>query len=451
MEQLLHYVWKHKIFPLKELKTTTGQQVEVIDTGLANTDAGPDFFNAKLKLDGVLWIGNIEIHERSSDWFKHGHHADAGYNSVILHIASEIDTEISRSNGERIPQIQLICPEAVRTNYKELLETDSYPPCYRIIPSLPPFTAHSWMTALQMERFEQKATLLNERLKRCQGNWEDAFFITLARNFGFGLNGDAFETWAHRLPFRAVDKHRNDLFQIEAIFFGQAGILEDSDGDGYYLRLKKEYTYLQHKFGLIPMDASLWRFLRLRPANFPHIRIAQLACLYHRAYGLLSRIMETETLQGVRDILKGGTSEYWLTHYTFGGSSPSRPKTLSNTSLDLLIINTVVTFLYAYGLHKGNRVLCARAGSFLEELKAENNYITRMWEQCGMKASNAADSQALIQLKKEYCDKKKCLYCRIRVRISEKKIEKGAEVQDFSPTSSYNFLNNDITLTSFLQ
>ncbi|MCS2731575.1 DUF2851 family protein [Phocaeicola vulgatus] len=413
MEQLLHYVWKHKIFPLKELKTTTGQQVEVIDTGLANTDAGPDFFNAKLKLDGVLWIGNIEIHERSSDWFKHGHHADAGYNSVILHIASEIDTEISRSNGERIPQIQLICPEAVRTNYKELLETDSYPPCYRIIPSLPPFTAHSWMTALQMERFEQKATLLNERLKRCQGNWEDAFFITLARNFGFGLNGDAFETWAHRLPFRAVDKHRNDLFQIEAIFFGQAGILEDSDGDGYYLRLKKEYTYLQHKFGLIPMDASLWRFLRLRPANFPHIRIAQLACLYHRAYGLLSRIMETETLQGVRDILKGGTSEYWLTHYTFGGSSPSRPKTLSNTSLDLLIINTVVTFLYAYGLHKGNRVLCARAGSFLEELKTENNYITRMWEQCGMKASNAADSQALIQLKKEYCDKKKCLYCRI--------------------------------------
>ena len=421
MEQLLHYVWKHKIFPLKELKTTTGQQVEVIDTGLANTDAGPDFFNAKLKLDGVLWIGNIEIHERSSDWFKHGHHADAGYNSVILHIASEIDTEISRSNGERIPQIQLICPEAVRTNYKELLETDSYPPCYRIIPSLPPFTAHSWMTALQMERFEQKATLLNERLKRCQGNWEDAFFITLARNFGFGLNGDAFETWAHRLPFRAVDKHRNDLFQIEAIFFGQAGILEDSDGDGYYLRLKKEYTYLQHKFGLIPMDASLWRFLRLRPANFPHIRIAQLACLYHRAYGLLSRIMETETLQGVRDILKGGTSEYWLPHYTFGGSSPSRPKTLSNTSLDLLIINTVVTFLYAYGLHKGNRVLCARAGSFLEELKAENNYITRMWEQCGMKASNAADSQALIQLKKEYCDKKKCLYCRIGYEYLKRK------------------------------
>lgn len=421
MEQLLHYVWKHKIFPLKELKTTTGQQVEIIDTGLANTNAGPDFFNAKIKLDGVLWVGNIEIHQASSDWFKHGHHTDVSYDSVILHIAAKIDTEIKRSNGEIIPQMQLSCPESVCTNYKELLETDSYPPCYRIIPSLSSFTLHSWMSSLQIERFEQKAALLAERLKRCQNNWEDAFFITLARNFGFGLNGDAFETWANHIPLRAVDKHRNDLFQIEAIFFGQAGLLADSINDNYYLRLKKEYAYLQHKFGLTPMDASLWRFLRLRPNNFPHIRIAQLACLYHRAYGLLSRLMETETLQSVREILKEGTSEYWLTHYTFDGTSPSRPKTLSNTSLDLLIINTVVTFLYAYGLHKGNEELCTRASLFLEELKAENNYITRMWDQCGMKAANAADSQALIQLKKEYCDKKKCLYCRIGYEYLKRK------------------------------
>ena len=421
MEQLLHYVWKHKFFPLKELKTTTGQPVEVIDTGLANTNAGPDFFNAKLKLDGVLWVGNVEIHEKASDWFRHGHHTDPAYNSVVLHVVTLADTEISGSNGKAIPQMQLTCPESVRANYKELLETDSYPPCYRIIPSLSTLTIHSWMSALQTERFQQKATLLAERLKRCQGNWEDAFFVTLARNFGFGLNGDAFECWAHRIPFRSVDKHRDDLFQIEAIFFGQAGILADEDGDEYYLRMKKEYAYLQHKFGLVPMDAAQWRFLRLRPNNFPHIRIAQLACLYYRAHGLLSRIMEAETLQGVRDILRGGTSTYWLTHYTFGGSSPARPKTLSNSSLDLLTINTVATFLYAYGLHKGNETLCTRAGRFLEELKAENNYITRMWEQCGMKAVHAADSQALIQLKKEYCDKKKCLYCRIGYEYLKRK------------------------------
>lgn len=421
MEQLLHYVWKHKIFPLGELKTTTGQQVEVIDTGLANTNAGPDFFNAKIKLDGVLWVGNIEIHQRSSDWYRHGHDKDVGYDSVILHIATETDTEVKRTNGEVIPQMQLACPDRVRTNYQELIETDSYPPCYRIIPSLSPFTLHSWMSALQMERFEQKAALLGERLKRCLGNWEDAFFVTLARNFGFGLNGDAFEAWANRVPLRAVDKHRNDLFQIEAIFFGQAGILADPDGDDYYLRLKKEYAYLQHKFELVAMDASQWRFLRLRPNNFPHIRIAQLACLYHRSYGLLSRLLETETLKEARDILRGGTSEYWVTHYTFGGSSPSRPKTLSNSSIDLLIINTIVTFLYAYGLHKGNERLCVRAGSFLEEIKAENNYITRMWDQCGMKAANAGDSQALIQLKKEYCDKKKCLYCRIGYEYLKRK------------------------------
>ena len=421
MEQLLHYVWKHKIFPLKELITTTGEALEIIDTGLANRNAGPDFFNAKIKLNGVLWVGNIEIHQSSSDWVKHGHHTDAAYDNVILHVASHIDCKVCRSNGESIPQLLLECPKHIRENFEELSRTDSYPPCYRIIPTLSSFMVHSWMSALQMERFEQKNAQLIERLRFYNGHWEDAFFMTLARNFGFGLNGDAFEAWAKSINLRFVDKHRDNLFQVEAFFFGQAGILADRDGDEYYLKLKREYEYLAHKFGLTPMDVTRWRFLRLRPNNFPHVRIAQLASLYHRGYGLLSQLLEKTTLKEIRDLLRGGTSEYWVNHYTFGGNTASHPKTLSDSSLNLLIINTVVPFLYAYGIHKGKELLCIRATSFLEELKPENNYIIRMWSQCGLKVSHAGDSQALIQLKKEYCDKKKCLYCRIGYEYLKRK------------------------------
>ena len=317
--------------------------------------------------------------------------------------------------------MQLDCPKHIQSNFEELSSTDQYPPCYRIIPSLPKLTIHSWMSALQMERFEQKNRQLIERLRFCNNHWEDAFFITLARNFGFSLNAEAFETWAKNIPLRAIDKHRDNLFQIEAIFFGQAGILEDRDGDEYYLKLKREYKYLAHKFELTPIDVTRWRFLRLRPNNFPHIRIAQLACLYHRSYGLLSQLMNQETLKEIRDILRGGTSEYWMNHYTFGGISPSYSKTLSESSLNLLIINTIVPFLYAYGIHRGKETLCTRATTFLEELKPENNYIIRMWSQCGLKVAHAGDSQALIQLKKEYCDKKRCLYCRIGYEYLKRK------------------------------
>ena len=277
---------------------------------------------------------------------------------------------------------------------------------------------NSWLTALQTERLEQKAQLITQRLALCNRNWEDAFFITLARNFGFGLNGDAFETWAGLLPFRAMDKHRNDLFQIEAFFYGLAGLLEETflkkeQEDEYSLRLCKEFRYLQRKFEIGQgMDATLWRFLRLRPENFPHIRLAQLAYLYQKGDKLFSRLLEAETLADVRTLLDARTSPYWENHYLFGRLSSQKEKAMGERSKDLIIINTVVPFLYTYGLHKADERMFERAGRFLEELKAESNHIIRSWSDAGLAVVSAADSQALIQLQKEYCDKRKCLYCR---------------------------------------
>lgn len=422
MEQLLHYVWKHKLFPLTELSTTQGRRVEVIDPGLHNSNAGPDFFNAKVKINGMLWVGNIEIHDKASDWVLHGHDKDERYDNVILHVCGCVDAEVMNSKGEYLTQMVLSVPDSVINNYKELLSVDMYPPCYQIIPSLARLTVHAWMSALQTERLSQKTEAIEERVKRCNGDWENAYFVTLARNFGFGINGDAFEEWALHIPLHAVDHHRDDLFQIEAIFMGQAGLLEldtiperyqkDALNDGYFAKLRKEYQYLAHKFGLKPMDYKLWRFLRLRPQNFPHIRISQLAYLYHQRRASLSQLLETYSVKDAKEVLATAVTPYWETHYTFGSTSVRNDKNLSPFSLNLLCINTVVPILFAYGRHRGEEKYCDRAFDFLEQLKPENNHIIRLWQQCGLVVENAGDSQALIQLKKEYCDKKECLRCR---------------------------------------
>ncbi|MDR3118652.1 MAG: DUF2851 family protein [Mediterranea sp.] len=412
MERLLHYAWKYKIYPLAGLKTTTNLPVEVIDPGLINRDAGPDFFNAKVKIDGVLWAGNVEIHDRSSDWKRHGHHNDKSYDSVILHLAGCIDEEVYRTDGVPISQVQFSCPESVRTRYEELKMADMRPRCYSVIPSLSALKIRSWLTALQIERLEQKTNLIMGRLKLHNDHWEDVFFVTLSRNFGFGLNGDAFEAWGNLLSLRAIDKHRDRLEQVEAMFFGQAGLLEKDLPDPYYQMLQKEYRYLRHKFELRQIDAAYWKFLRLRPGNFSSVRLAQLAAIYHQTGGLLSQIIESEKLEDVKGLLSAGTSEYWQTHYNFNKTSPLKVKRLGREAQDLIVINTVVPFLFAYGLHKADKRLCARALDFLEETAAESNYITRFWDGAGLPAKTASDSQALVQLQKEYCDLRKCLHCR---------------------------------------
>jgi len=406
------------------METTDGRAVDVIDPGLYNRrDAGPDFFNAKVRIGETVWVGNVEIHDHASDWYVHHHDRDPRYNNVILHVVGEADAEVLTNESHYLPQLVLEVPPTVAQNYQELLSTDEYPPCYQIIPSLSRLIVHSWMAALQTERLEQKTEAIRHRAEQCGGSWEDAYFVTLARNYGFGINGDAFEQWALHVPLSAVGKHRDDLFQIEAIFMGQAGLLEEQSiperyqqqahTEGYFDNLRAEYLYLAHKFSMKPIDFALWRFLRLRPQNFPHIRISQLANLYYERRAGLSALLECESIEQLRALFCTHATPYWQTHYTFGSESPRNEKVLSVSTLNLLLINTAIPVLFAVGRHRQKDIYCDRAFDFLEELKAEQNHIVRMWSQCGLDVQTAGDSQALIQLKKEYCDKKDCLRCRI--------------------------------------
>ena len=409
--------------PLGELFTSDDRLVEIVDPGLHNRNAGPDFFNAKVKIDGQTWVGNVEIHNRSRDWYTHGHDKDAAYDNVILHVASTIDADVLNSKGEYIPQLQLSVPQQVTDNYRSLMATDSYPPCYKIVPKLTKLMIHSWMSSLQTERLEDKTEAIRLRAEKLGGSWEDALFVTLARNYGFGINGDAFEQWALNLHLNNVAHHRDDLFQIEAMFMGQAGLLDINAippryqqaalSDPYFTKMANEYRYLAHKFSLTPMDYKMWRFLRLRPQNFPFIRISQLANLYYERRFQLSRLVECETASEMSSLLATHVTPYWGTHYIFGSESAHNTKRMSPFSINLLLINTAVPLLFAYGRHTSNEALCDRAFDILEQLKPEDNHIIRMWRECGLDVANAGDTQALIQLKKQYCDRRDCLRCRI--------------------------------------
>lgn len=396
MEKLLHYIWKHRIMPLHTLLTTDGKEVEVVDPGTHNRDQGPDFTNAKIRIGGVLWAGNVEMHLKSSDWYKHHHEKDPVYNSVILHVAQTIDCEVATSDGRKPPQMQLRIPDDVRSNYQELSRTEDYPRCHRKVPHIPLVKVHLWMDALLAERMKERAELVLQRVDATSGDWEKAAFVTMSRNFGFGLNGNAFEKWARSIPLTAVGKHRDNLLQVEAFFLGMASLIGHTDtGDTAERaeRLEKEFAFLSHKFGLTPvMEKKDWKYLRTRPHNFPHVRLLQIARLFHDGKMGLASLIEESNLQQVMDSLA-----------TCGLSAPSRR---------LVVINTIVPLLYAYGIRHNNDSLRQRAVSLLEGLPPEDNYIVRQWKQCGLNVASAADSQALIQLKREYCDRNDCLRCR---------------------------------------
>lgn len=434
MEQLLHYTWQHRLYDAHALTADNGAHVEVIDPGLHNADAGPDFFNAKVRIGETMWAGNVEIHDRSSDWYAHGHDRDEAYDNVVLHVAGTIDCDVTTHSGRTLPQLRLAVPPEVAANYRELLHEERFPPCWRVVPQLPRITRSAWLSALTVERLEAKTERIERYYALTQMDWEWTFFVTLARNFGFGVNAEAFEQWALGINPSFVGRHRDMPEMVEAYFFGQAGMLEPGltppeRRDAHFAVLTREYAFLRHKYGLEPMDARMWKYLRMRPQNFPTIRLSQLTWLYTHWLVSFAKVLETKDTAALREMLRARVTPYWERHYGFGkafkeaapGTTAEHGKTLRDASLDLLLINTVAPLLFAYGRSRLDEGLCERAFGLLESVKAERNFITRSWAEAGLRAQNAADSQALVQLRRNYCDRRDCLRCRFGAEYLRRK------------------------------
>lgn len=414
-ESVLHYVWQQKLFKAADIKSTDGENLEIIDPGKLNSDAGPDFFNAKIKIDGTVWAGNIEMHLKASDWNEHGHDKNKVYDSTILHVVTVADKEIYRTNGEKIPQLILEFPDEIWQNYEKLLQEVKWIPCEDKITQVPNIFIENWKSALVSERLEQRTTAILQLLTDNNNHWEEAFYITLARAFGFGKNSEAFELLARSTPLSTLGKHKNSLFQIEALLFGQAGLLNDYDD--YACKLKKEYDFLRSKFDLQEMDHTQWRLLRLRPDNFPHVRIAQFAGLIHSSSKLFSKIIEKPEIEHLQLLFKCEPSAYWKSHYLFGHQSSKKEKHLGISSINSLIINTVVPFVFCYANQKQQQELKDKALQLLEKIPAENNAIIKHWSSLKLDIASSWDTQALLHLKKQYCDDKKCLRCRIGHKV----------------------------------
>lgn len=410
-ESVLHYIWQYKLFPQHQLTTTDGDCVEIIHTGSYNSDAGPDFFNAKIKIGDTLWAGNVEFHQRSSDWKRHNHINNKAYDNVILHIAEVVDADIFSTKGEKIPQMELKIPGEIQNKYNELLANKTWIPCENKIHNVDAFKINAWKSTLLSERLQQKTEAVYALLRQTENHWEEAFYVSLARSFGFGVNSQPFELTAKSLPQNILAKHKDNLMQLEALLLGQAGFLEDEPVDEYQGSLRNEYRFLKAKYGLKNIDASQWKLLRLRPENFPHVRLAQFATLAQNSSKLFSKILETDNLEELRTFFQCGVSEYWQRHFLFGKESNYSNKRMGKNSIDILLINTVIPFIFAYANKHNAEDPAEKTFHLLEKIQAENNSIIKKWKELGIPAQNAFDSQALLQLKKHYCDEKKCLRC----------------------------------------
>ncbi len=424
-EAFLHYVWKLRLFDHEALVTTTGIPIEIIATGIHNHHAGPDFSNARVRIGETLWAGSVEMHKKSSDWLLHGHQTDDAYNNTILHVVYEDDKIILDPNGNPIPTLVLAdkIPASYQQRYWKLLYNEYWIPCQahiQQIDSTHPVWA-MWLDRLILERLEKKTTIIQAELQQTQNNWEETFYRLLARNFGVKQNTAPFEALAKALPLKILTKHKTNLFQLEALLLGQAGFLASDFEDKYVLDLQKEYQYLAQKYQLVPLLAASWKFGKMRPAAYPTIRIAQFAKLIHQSIHLFSKILATsdpKTLIAFFDIKLEG---YWLTHYRLGEDSPKRNKTLGKATKQLILINTVAPILFVYGQYKAEEQYKIKAFDLLKYLPKEKNSILSNWEDLGVCAQSALDSQALLHLKNNYCSQKKCLDCAIGNKIIQTK------------------------------
>lgn len=419
MEKLMQYIWQHRLWNMAEMNTVDGRRIRIIDPGTLNTDSGPDFFNAKIEIDGKLWAGNVEIHTRATDWKRHHHDQDKAYDSVILHVVGKDDAPVYRTNGELIPQMILNYSHDFISKYAELVNSKSSLPCAGRLKETPSLIIAEWLQSLAFERLQSKTERIKDLYDSLCGNWEEICYITLSRNLGFGINNDAFERLARRTPLRLLHKHCDSMLQIEALLFGQAGMLDSTlhPHDVYYQQLCQEYSFLANKFSLTPMNGESWKSFRIRPQNFPHRRIAMLAHFIFDGFRLMENILNAKNENELRNLFSVELSGYWANHYSFGDASSISQKALGNSSIDIILINTVAPLYYAHSMLTGDYDTAERATDLLESLRPEKNSIVESFVKAGVKCNDALSSQALIQAKKEYCDARKCLFCTIGHRL----------------------------------
>lgn len=414
-EDFLHYVWKHKKFQINHLKTIAGETVSIHAVGQHNHNAGPDFFNAQLTIGEQLWAGNLEIHIKSSDWFLHNHEQDKAYDNVILHVVWEHDTDVFRKDNTPIPTLQLkdFIGKDILNNYEKLFSKGSkWINCENDFESIDEFVLSNWLERLYFERLERKSKTIEALLKESKNAWEAVLFKMLAKNFGLKVNGESFFSLAQSIDFSIVRKTQSQQQTLEALLLGQAGLLEEDVQDAYYFSLVKDYQFLKQKFKLESTQVLPINFFRLRPPNFPTIRLSQLASLYHEHQSLFSKIIEFNTVSDFYKLFKVSTSTFWNTHYTFQKESKGSTKTLTKSFIDLLLINTILPIKFYYAKQKGQEV-DAHIIEMASELASENNSIIDAFNHLKQVSKSSLDSQALIQLKTEYCDKNKCLKCAV--------------------------------------